>query len=313
LSGIWCLTQSINDKKKTFDTSHKAFFDFNKDSVELVTIGDLETGDYSKINITKGAYYYTNSSLTLKADRDQMKFKVTKENNSIYLSNKKLNINNVEFKQLDTTLKNQVITKDCFKGSYLITSPNYKDSIDFINDSVLLYTGEYSINFPAKKWEIINYKGFNILNIHKSLNEIIIIKSCSKDNIDLVSPFFNDLRLTLRPTSSDIHKNDLYGNWIEISNSEIKPPLPPGLNPGEELLKLEINSESIKKTVRRRKTINKWEISNDGKRIYFTDKLDQFTDESFSWKILNLEEDKMTLKIISSNGFTEEIIQLIKE
>lgn len=313
LSGIWCLTQSINDEKKTFDTSHKAFFDFNNDSVKLITIGDPSTGDYSKLNILNGTYAYTNSSLTFDFG-EKMKFKVTRDNNSIYLSNKKLDLDKVEFKQLDINLKNQSISKDCFKGSYLLSSPNYKDSIDFINDSLLLYTGEYDVNFPAKKWEIINYKGFSIINIHKNLHEILLIKSCSKDEITLQSPFFNDLTLNLRPTSSNVNKSDLYGNWKEVSSSsnDIKPIIR-GLLPDDYKLKLNIDSKSINKVVLGRETNMEWEISSDGKRIYFTDKFDQFRDESFSWKILNLEEDEMTLKIISSNGFTEEIIQLIKE
>ena len=312
LSGVWCLTQSVKDEKKTFDTSFKALFDFNKDSVKIITIGDPSTGDYSKVNVLKGSYVYTSSSLTFDFG-EKMKFKVKQDNNSIYLSNKKLNIDRVEFKQLDTTLRSQLISKDCFNGSYLISNENYTDSVDFINDSIVLYTGKYDINIRAKKWDIIHYNMINILNIHKTIHEIIMIKSCSKDKIILQSPFFNDLTLNLSPTSSNINKSDFFGNWTEVSNSEIKPPLPPGLKPGEELLKLEINSESIKKTIRRRESNNKWNISNDGKRIYFTDKFDQFRDESFSWKVLNLKEDEMTLKIISSNGFTEEIIKLKKE
>ena len=313
LSGVWCLTQSVKDEKKTFDTSHKAFFDFNKDSVELITIGDPSTGDYSKVNTVKVKYVYTNSSLIFDFE-EKMKFNVTRENNSIYLSNKKLDIDKVEFKLIDSTLNNQLITKDCFQGSYVISNENYVDSIDFINDSILLYTGEYDMNFPAKKWEIINYKGFNILNIHKTLPEIILIKSCSKDKIVLESPFFNDLTLTLRPTSSVIQKSDLYGNWTEVSNSnnDIKPIIR-GLLPEDYKLKLNIDSKSINKVVLGRETNMAWELSSDGKRIYFTDKFEQYRDESFSWKILNLEEDEMTLKIISSNGFTEEIIRLIKE
>ena len=311
LKGIWCFTQTIDTENNKFITSYKAFFDFKKDSVKIVSFGDPSTGDYGKVDTVSGSYIFTNSSLTIDVDR-KMKFNVTKSNNTIYLSNKELEMNKVEFKQIDSSLINPLISQKCFKGSYLITNENYEDSIDFINDSILLYTGMYDQNFPAKKWEIINYKGINILNIHKTFHEILIVKSCSKDKIILESPFITNLTLTLIPTSSNINKSDLYGNWLEISDSKSKLPFPPGFDENELYLRLEIKPETITTKILKRENILKWDISNDGKRIYFLDKINQFRDESFSWKIISLSEDMLIFRISKNSGFNEEFVTLKK-
>lgn len=311
LKGIWCLTQSNINTNNKLITPYKAFFDFKKDSVKIVSFGDPSTGDYSKVDIVNGTYIYTNSSLTFDVD-SKVKFNVTKRNNTIYLSNKELEMNKVEFKQIDSTLINPLISKECFKGSYLIKNENYEDSIDFINDSILLYTGMYNPNFPAKKWEIINYKGINILNIHETFHNIMVIKFCSKDKIILESPFINNVSLALSPTSSNINKSELYGNWLEISDSKSKLPLPPDFDEKELYLRLEIKPEIITTKMLKREKNLKWNISNDGKRIYFLDKIKQYRDESFSWKIISLSEDILTIRISKNSGFKEEIVTLKK-
>lgn len=278
----------------------------------MVTIGDASIGDYSKINIQEGTYTFKDNKLTFDFE-EKIIFETNIKNNTIYLSNKELEIDDIEFQALDASLKDISITKECFNGSYYISNEYYNDSIDFVNDSIILYTGQYNPNFPAKKWELIYYKGFNILNIHQTLGELFIIKSCSKDKIILQSPFIKNLNLSMTPTSTTIKKSDFVGRWNEVKSLENNKPLLPGLISGEELLKLDIDLNTITSTIKKRSNKNKWEISKDGKRIYFTDKLDSFKDESFSWKIIKLTEKEMILKIVSKNGFKDENIVLVKE
>ncbi|PTB95735.1 hypothetical protein C9994_10460 [Marivirga lumbricoides] len=301
LEGIWYGAYSIIDEKKE-SLSETTLFDFRDNQLFTITIRDLSLGDLNKVTIDSTEYELLNSKLKFKSYSPNIQ--ISKDTITLEFENQKLVL-----RRIPENLRNLDISADCFHGSYFIQSKNYQDSIDFVNDSLLIYTGKYDQNFPGKKWQIVDYEGFKFLNIHEELQPVTIIKSCNSDGICLVYPTAKIIDMKLTPTTGDIQKEQLIGKWMEIQNSAPAPPSPPNLT--EEVLRLSvlIKSDSIKINKCKRTKTYKWNLTSDGKRIYF---IDRFLENDGSWKLLDLSDSSMTVRISSQSGFKEEIVKLGK-
>src|SRR5690606_33554577 len=126
-------------------------------------------------------YELTNSELKFKTYSPSIQFST--DTLALDFENKRLVL-----RRIPERLKNLNINVDCFQGSYFIQSKNYQDSLDFVNDSLVIFTGEYDQNSPGKKWEIVNYNGFKLLNIHENFQPVLVIKSCNSNGINLIYP-----------------------------------------------------------------------------------------------------------------------------
>jgi hypothetical protein len=272
--------------------------DVKDDSLFLVSIGDLNTGDYSKVLIEGGKYKYIQKESLIIIDKDTLRVRIWSDSLAVQYPNERdFSI----FWRLKPELANKKIEPKYFMGSFVIRGENYVDSLDFINDSILIRTGQYNINFPADKWEITSYSGYNFLNIHNTIYALSIIKSCSENEIKLVYPYHKNRELTLRPSQSNLKLTDLVGEWIEVYDSTKTPmPKPPGINDWEPLYKLNIDEDSIHIKKYRQDFKLKWALTNDGKRIYFPDRV---LKNEGSWKILDFNDGILTIRISQYNGW----------
>jgi hypothetical protein len=302
LDGVWYGAYSIIGGKKA-PLSETTLFDFRDNQLFTITIRDLSTGDLDKVTIDSAEYKLLNSKLQFKSYSPNIQ--ITKDSLTLEFENHILILG-----RIPEDLKNLDVKTDCFHGSYFIQSKNYRDSIDFVSDSLLIYTGEYDQNFPGKTWQIVKYGGFKFLNIHEELRPVTIIKSCGPNGIELIYPSIQVIDSKLTPTTSQIDKKQLLGEWTEIENSYPAPPLPPNLTEDDHKLSVEINNDSIKIQKYRRSKTHKWGLTSDGKRIFF---MDSFLENEGSWKLLKLTDTSMTVRISSQSGFKEEIVKFEKE
>jgi hypothetical protein len=79
---------------------------------------------------------------------------------------------------------------------------------------------------------------------------------------------------------------------------------------GDQYYDIDIDQDSIQIKLFGRDKKFKWDITADGKRIYFKDKI--FKEEG-SWKLLNMTDSTMTLRESRSNGQEENIIKLKRD
>jgi len=308
LNGLWFFAYTQTDNQDPHYTLQRTFFEFDSDSVHIISIGDFSTGDLGAVNTESGTFVVNESSLAIEI-KGWPQFGIIASKDSLILTHKENPETKTILKRINADLRSANISANCFNGSYLLQGYNYQDSIDFINDSILLQTGKYNMNFPGNKWEIVTYKNYNFINIHEELFPLTVIRSCSREEVILESLFKTNYTITLTPTTTSINTSDFYGKWIEIegANSVPKPPMPPGYGKEDRLLQVEFDSDSVRiKNFRQDERI-KWDLSNDGKRIYFIDKV---LENEGSWKILAITEDILVVRISSHSGFTEEIVKL---
>lgn len=306
IEGIWFSAYTLTDNNEIMPLSQKTLLEFKNDTVYTIRIGDLATGDLNSIIIDTSIYALNNSVLQIgnhkmniiyKADSIVIKHKDSKEKSIL--------------RRLNSSWKDQQFKEKDFIGSYIISSKNYNDSVDFINDSLLIFTGEYNMNFPVNKWKIINYGGFNFMNIQNQFFPLLVIKSSTDKKMEFEYPIQKNVEFTFTQTEKISQQHYLIGNWNEIKISVPKP-LPPLMEINEEdvYYKLIFDKDSLLVKHMGHEKKMKWSLSSDGKRIYFIDKI--FTD-SGSWKILELSEDILTIRISENSGFNEEIVYLKKQ
>ena len=305
LEGIWYGAYIISDDRKT-PLSETTLLEFKSDQLYTVKIRDFALGRLDDVKIDTAQFQFINS---------QLKYKSLASSIELSQDSMILDFENqtIVFKRIPDNLRNVEIGTTCFKGSYLVKSKFYQDSINFINDSYLLYTGEYDQYAPGKSWQIIHYSDFKFLNIHSVQQPVTIIKSCNSNSIDLVYPSLETINIKLTPTISQIDKKQLIGKWIEVESSHLLPPPLPNLTEADLLLAVSIRSDSIKIKEYGQTKTHHWDLTEDGKRIYFLDSLDRLSAEQSSWKLLALSDSSMTMKTIRNSGrITENIVRFKK-
>lgn len=310
LEGLWYAAYKQQKNGKSEALYEKLLLDIKNDSCYTIRIGNLATGDLDEIIIESHFFDKENESLHF----DNRNFDVFFQGDSLTLKPKgeidSLAIYKIiVLRKLKTKYKNLHCSESNFNGSFVISGENYTDSLDFVNDSILIHTGEWNLNFPANKWEIINYQNFSFFYIHDETFPLTLIKFCSKDSILLEYPFKKDYGLVLHPTESLDSSEELIGVWNEIQDSVPRPPLPKKFDEQDLYYNLELNKDSVTIRIRGNEQKLKWHMSSDGKRIFF---LNKEIRDTRSWKILDFDGDKLTIRINSETGSTEEIVRLKK-
>ena len=302
LEGTWIGAYTISDSIKK-PISETTLFRFEDNQLHTITISNQSIRELDKISIDTTEYKLSNGKLELKSYSPSIQF--SRDSMTLEFEYEKLML-----RRIPENLKNLDINSGCFRGSYFIQSKYYQDSIDFVNDSLLIYTGENHQNSPGKKWQIVDYGGFKFLNINDVLDPVTIIKSCNSDRIDLFYLGIQNIDIKLSPTKGQIDKEQLIGEWIEIVNSNIPPPPHPNLSDEDYKRTVKVNGDSMKiKKFNRLKT-HKWALTSDGKRIYFPDIL---LENEGSWKLLNLTDSSMTVRMSGQSEFKKEIVRFKKE
>jgi len=302
LEGVWFGAYTISDgiKKPLLETT---LLQFEGDQLHTLTISNQSVKVLDGVTADKTEYKLSNGKLEYGSHSQDIQF--SKDSLILEFEYEKLVL-----RRIQENLKNLEINNGCFRGSYFIQSKYYQDSIHFVNDSLLIYTGDNHESFPAKKWQIVEFGGFKFLNVLDYESPLLIIKSCSLSDVDMIYPSTEVIDIKLKSTKSRIDQAQLIGEWKEILNSNPPPPPPaPNLTRDDYMRLIKVNNDSIKiKRYNREKSL-KWSLSSDGKRIYFPNRL---LENEGSWKLLSLTDSLMKVSINSQSGFKDEIVEFRK-
>ena len=242
LDGLWYPAYKQRENGNPEPLNEKLLLDIKGDSCYSITIGNQATGDLNEIIIKGHSYDRGNNTLYF----DYRNFYAILKGDSLTLKPiGKIDsfeiLNTIVLRKLNLKYKNTQCLNKSFKGSFVMSGENFTDSLDFINDSNLIHTGEWNLNLPANKWEIINYQDFNFFYIHDYVFPLTLLKFCSKDSIVLGYPFKKDYNLTLHPTKTVDISNKLVGEWNEINDSTLRPPPPQNLKEEDLFYRISIN------------------------------------------------------------------------
>ena len=301
LEGIWYGAYTISNGKKE-PLLETTLLHFKDNHLYTIRIRDLSTGALDKVNIDTSNFEYVGNKLKL--DTYAANLELSKDSIILEIEHQKLVL-----RRIPDNLKNVDISTGCFHNSFIIKSKNYQDSIDFVNDSLVIFTGMYDQKFPGKKWQIVVYGGFKFLNIQSELHPVTIIQSCNSNGIGLIYPTIEIIEIKLIPTIGQIGKERLIGKWKEVENAYPTPPPPPNLTESDLRLSINIKNDSIDVQKYGRIKTHKWGLTSDGKRIYF---FGNFLKSEGSWKLLDLSDSSMTVRISSHSGVKKEIVKFKK-
>lgn len=307
LQGIWIVAYNQIDNESPLPFIQKTIFDFNDNKLKIVSLDELSNTNFGNINIEEVKYTLDKSKSSLFIG--EIEYKVKINNDSIILIKKENASQKTVLKRLIEKNQQYKLSNDYFKGSFIVSGEKYIDSIDLINDSTLIHTG-ININSIADKWRIVKYKNFNFFNVYNEFSPLMLIKSYNKDSIELEFIYLKSQKITMLPTKSIYRLNDLIGNWKEFLNSDSKPPLPPGVRKGFKYYQLKFDQDSVQISSYYKVEKMKWSMSNDGKLIYFYDRLNNNCN---SLKILSINDNILTLKFCTDSGLEERIMQFIRE
>lgn len=305
LNGTWYIDYYQRGEAEPHYLFKKTLIEFKDNYFFTIKIGDYSEEDFRKIIIDSMEYSLINSVLKL----ENIEYYFNFMHDSIILDPKKNTDQKMVLRRLDPSLKQENIPENYFKGSYLVSGEDYNDSIYFINDSLLIYTGEYNIEFPVEKWGTAEYQGYQFFYMSQALFPLTLIDYDTTGNVLLNYYFYKNEGLTLSPIDTITKPNQLIGDWIEIENSLPKLPLPKDLNKEELLYRLTFDKDSVRIKKPYLDLKLKWDITADGKRIYFIDRI--FKDKG-SWKILDLNDSLFIIRIESRETIDGNIVTLKK-
>jgi hypothetical protein len=304
--GIYQLAYVSNDNEIQLFSS-KLLLDFSSDSLSTVWIGDVSTGMLDKIQVEKSII--ASSTRENEVNLHGEKFRLTSfQGDSVALRS----VNDVKtyavLKKWKEEWKWKGSLNECFAGAYSVNSGFYQDSICFVNPSVMIYTGDNQLNFPVVRWNVIQYQGFRILNIQDEFVPLMVIQSCTEHNAILGARTIRDQRIEMKAVRGDRTKSLFLGKWIQFRQNNSVPPSV-DRNGNEILIELNVDTDSLVWQRGSALWKRKWDMTEDGNRIYF---IDHLFNENGSWKIYYLNDQKMVVRLTEFNGFMERFIYFAK-
>ncbi len=194
--------------------------------------------------------------------------------------------------------------------------PNYADSIDFINDSLILHIGnEFNTNSLLRKWAINSYKSYDFLIFDEFESSPFLINKSSSNEIslNLFYTTIKDFKLTLIENIKDT--SGFFGNWVWpfLEKQDFPPPpLSPNSSENEDtrlILRIKIDSLEIEQF--NKMDSKKWELDSTNEFIYFPDDLNT---KYGVWKILTINKDELIIERNNKYNISEdkEIIKFEK-
>jgi len=298
LDGIWIGAyekyEYEKDKYQIFPVSY--LIDINSDSI---TFKHYDFGIFQWDTMYTRKFIIDENNLIVNSEISIDTFRIDGVyNDSIVFKVDNSNFKNrtLVFKKLDNPPKlNDLDLSD--KAYSLVCDNGYTDSVDFINDRVLIHIGNYRPYPIENRWFINEYKDFKIL----VQNDMLfippqLITYADKDLIKLTAFGPKDLNIEMRLLTSKMDLNQLYGSWQEISRNnsdsveyEWSQRFP---NNKDWRLNLNISKDSIEISDLKSKNALNLITNTTNQYICFN----PFESEWKAWKILLLENDRLVIE-----------------
>ncbi|QNR23942.1 hypothetical protein [Croceimicrobium hydrocarbonivorans] len=268
----------------------KQIWDFGKDSLSIISYGDLASDELDKILQRHIAYHLRGNKLILDADTilvDQ------REDTLILVLNRNSMLDSMVYFKLQSQKLNPSIKHKDFLGTWIISNSYNQDTLSFINDSILLYNGIYHREKPVNAWDIIDYKGVQMLWIQNPQDPLLQISKNANGQLLFIYPPLPTDTLRMETVDSVSIHSRIWGNWISPYTNEERiegfpsPPFPLADNDSLTIRKLRFERDSV--IFFKGKKVEKisYDLSSDGRRIYFPDRL---YSKDGTWKIISLDD-----------------------
>ncbi|MDR6241128.1 hypothetical protein [Aureibacter tunicatorum] len=293
LEGIWIGSYQIShtDNEPVL-SSMRLLLDISKDQIIYKTFDYPMFGEKDSIIISP----YTIIENKLIFDSDTFVIKEVTED-SLILSNHSLLKEDFIFKRLPKN--NKKLNLEIKNNAFSFVGPNYTDSIDFINDSLMLHIGNaFYTNSRPRHWSINSYKSFDFLVFDQIGSPPYLISNSSKNEVSLKMYFstINDFKLT--KINYEKNLSDLEGSWVSAykNNQDLPLPPPPPNYPKNinTKLYLRIKKDSLEIEQFGRTKSKKWELNSTKEFLYFPK--DLLTNKYGVWKIVKIEGDKLEIE-----------------
>lgn len=221
-----------------------------------------------------------------------------------------------EFKRLKIPHSIHNITKHDFIGkSFEICNGNYCDTIFFFSENRLIYLS----NMNVMDWKTSFHYNRYFLSMEPFSVPLVFDSILDNKSYKLYSVAEKESKISLKEVKSKISKDDLIGEWIQIDHkwNQYEDYLPPP--PLEDVkkgkirkiktkLSLTISEDSIRERIFYRNNKYPWELSPDGKIIYFSNKDLHYR----NYKILNYDEETEIIELTHVYPITEDTLTMKK-
>jgi hypothetical protein len=292
LEGLWIGAYQIHySGDEPVLSSMRLLLDISKDEIVYKTIDypmfdENDSTIISKYSIDENKLIFDNDTFLIKG--------ITKD--SLVLSINSHYKRDIIFKRLPKNIEKQRI--NITNNAYSLIGPNYADSIDFINDSLILHIGNvFNTNYRSGKWSINSYESLDFLVFDQIESPPFLITKNSDKEVSL-KLFFSTVR-DFKMTQIDNVKDTsgIVGNWVwPFQNNQDLPLPPPPPNYPENIdtrLYLRIKKDSLEIEQFGRKRTKRWKLNSTNDFMYFPE--DLLTKDA-AWKILNIDGDKLEIE-----------------
>jgi hypothetical protein len=294
IEGIWIGAYQIHyhDGKPIFLSSMRLLLDISKDEIAIKTFNypmyeEKDSTITHKYHIDKNYLIINSDTFIIKGvTGDSLILGIQSDYDSDYV-----------FKRLSQTNKKNKINFQ--NKAFSLAGHNYSDSIDFINDSLILHIGnKFNTNNSYTNWSINSYKSFDFLVLNQFESPPFLIDKSSAKNVSLklFSTKILEFEMTLLENINDT--NGLIGNWVQFA--AIPSPYHIQDKKDADIRKhLRITKDNIEIKQINRTHIRKWKINSTNHFIYFPE--NNMTNFEV-WKILEISDNKLVIEV-NRRGF----------
>lgn len=292
LNGIWIGAYKVDySKKDSSFASIRVLLDFSDDEVIFKKF-DYPMFD-EKQTSEKVKYLVSENFLILESDTFQIE-SVTKDSLSLIINSE--NKQKLVFKKLINDDKNLNINLK--NKAFFLQGPNYKDSIEFINDSTFFYIGNrFNTRHRSSSWAINHHKRLMFLVLDQFESPLFLIEDTSENELSLKLFYTNTRNFKLTTIKNTKDTMGLIGHWVSPSlpNTNIPlPPPPPNYSEGiDTRLYLRINTDSLEIEQFEKSKSKRWQLNSTNEFIYFPKEIDQLQGV---WKIIELDRNNLTIE-----------------
>ena len=192
---------------------------------------------------------------------------------------------------IEYSKRSKELDVDGLTGLYSYKTGYYIDSISFLNDSMIVYSGNVEQTNYGRIWTMVKYRGCPFILFSDEYNSLTMfsIFERNSNNKDLtLNNLLRNNKIKLIQQKGSFTKQNLFGRWEEIENSiKNKSPVAIKYMNKDPKLKLNISQDIFeinKFEIIRKK---KWGVTKDGKRIYF---FENFLSKNGVWDIIELND-----------------------
>jgi len=282
MEGIWVTSYDVDNSKEWIGHSMTAtLLDFSGDSLFIKYF------DQSRIIRSMG-YTYKIDGNHLMVGNESVIIKNLNQDTLVLLSiNKEDTIKNVLIRMKIMPSSSEL---SFAQRAFVIKGEDIVDSLDFINDSMVLELCERRIS----RYFIYKYKGLNILVLAGSLNPPLYISQNSETsfNLTLYDRHNSSLKMTEIEDANDI--SVIYGDWTWPTNKENEethiPPPPPWSD--DPHIHLTFNKDSIIINRYGQKRTLEWEMNSTNEFVLFPGYLEQGVKP---WKIIKVDSNELVI------------------